>query len=122
MILSHVLVTPLRQYPDINPRVTGSCPALMSLKLLSKEHGFSVGLFRRTGDNNYHGTAEQLMEEVSAYNMANEGKSMIIIQSMCEGPEDNHQNVITQVNIGVYGNDLGECKEVLNHFAKPAKD
>jgi hypothetical protein len=47
---------------------------------------------------------------------------MIIIQSMWEGPEDNHQNVITQVNIGVYGNDLGECKELLNHFAKPPKD
>jgi hypothetical protein len=120
MVLSHIVVTPLCQYPDINPRVTGSCPALMSLQLLSKEHGFSVGIFRRTGDNNYHGTAEQLMKEVSAYNMANEGKSMIIIQSMWESPEDNYQNV--KMNIGVYGNDLGECKEFLNHFAKPAKN
>jgi hypothetical protein len=107
---------------DINPRVTGSCPALMALNLLNKKYDFSVGLFRRTGDNCYFGSAEQLMEEVSAFNMANEGKNCIVIHSMYE-PEDKDGNKkgITKLNIGVYGNNLGECKEILNTYAKPVE-
>ena len=100
---------------DINPRVTGSCPALMTLNKLSKKYGFKCGLFRRSGDTNYFGSAVQLLEEVSTYNKEHEGESRVVIHSMYE-PEENR----TRVNIGVYGNDMDECKTVLNHFAKPS--
>jgi hypothetical protein len=53
---------------DINPRVTGSCPALMTLSLLHQQYNYSVGLFRRTGDTTYHGSAEQLLQQVDAHN------------------------------------------------------
>jgi hypothetical protein len=101
---------------DINPRVTGSCPALMTLSIFKKVYGFEVCLFRRSGDINYYGSSVKLIEEVTAYNKENEGKSRIVIHSMFESKED-----LTRLNIGVYGNDMEECKTVLNRFALPAK-
>jgi len=100
---------------DINPRVTGSCPALMTLKKLKDKYGFQVGLFRRSGDINYFGTAEKLFEEVHAFNTEKEGKMCIVIHSVYE-PEGKDY---ARINIGVYGNSLAECKEVLNNYAKP---
>jgi hypothetical protein len=101
---------------DINPRVTGSCPALMTLKIMHKKYGFECALFRRSGDINYYGPSAKLVDEVREYNKANEGKSRIVIHSMFE-PKENH----TRLNIGVYGNDMEECKTVLNRFAVPNK-
>ena len=99
---------------DINPRVTGSCPALMSLQIFRKLYGFDAGLFRRGGDITYHGSAEQLWKEVDEYNKANEGKSRVVIHSMFER-EDSQS---CRLNIGVYGKEMEKCKEVLNHFAQ----
>jgi hypothetical protein len=101
---------------DINPRVTGSCPALMTLKLLVDKFHFSVGLFRRSGDNCFYGKPEELLEQVHAYNDENEGKSRVVIHSFFNPPGTN----VTKVNIGVYGSNLNECKTVLNRFAKTA--
>jgi hypothetical protein len=102
---------------DINPRVTGSCPALMALDIFNKDFGFQFGLFRRTGDTNFYGSAQKLMKQVTAYNKENEGKSRIVVHSLYE-PKRNR----TRVNIGVYGMDLEECKTVLNLFAQPSRD
>jgi hypothetical protein len=94
----------------------------MTLSQLNHKYksDFMVGLFRRSGDNTYFGPADQLMEEVTAYNTANEGKSVIVIHSMWE-PDgaDGKKRGFTKINIGVYGNNLAECKETLNTFAKP---
>mmetsp|Transcript_4162 Transcript_4162/g.5455 ORF Transcript_4162/g.5455 Transcript_4162/m.5455 type:complete len:502 (-) Transcript_4162:87-1592(-) len=107
---------------DINPRVTGSCPALMALSQLQRAHGFTVGLFRRSGSINFFGTSKQLMSKVSKYNKENAGKSSVIIHSMWEVEDvDGTKPGFTKVNIGVYGNDLAECKAVLNTYAKPLK-
>jgi len=102
---------------DINPRVTGSCPALMALQIFKKTYGFQVGLFRRSGDINFYGTAAELMEQVGKYNTENEGKSRIVVHSMYQ-PEP----AKTRLNIGVYGNDMEECKAVLNRFAQPKRE
>jgi len=102
---------------DLNPRVTGSCPALMTLQLFNKKYGYDCGLFRRAGDINYFGKMDDMMAEVDAYNTANEGKSRIVVHSAFE-PEPNH----TRHNIGVYGFDMEECKTVLNRFALPKHD
>ena len=101
---------------DINPRVTGSCPALMTLKLLQDTYGFSVGLFRRSGKTCFYGTPAELLEQVAAYNTENEGKSRVVIHSLYMSPGAEY----TRVNIGVYGTSLNECKTVLNSFAKEA--
>ena len=37
----------------INPRVIGSCPALMALSQLKRKYAFNNGLFRRNGDIYY---------------------------------------------------------------------
>lgn len=103
---------------DINPRVTGSCPALMALRQLKEKHDFTVGLFRRSGDINYFGPSSQLLQEVQEYNETHAGQSIVIIHSMYQNP-DTGKN--TRINIGVYGNSLGECKAVLNSFAHPPK-
>jgi hypothetical protein len=102
---------------DINPRVTGSCPALMTLQIFHKVYKFDVGLFRHAGDIAYEGSAETLWNEVNEYNTTHEGKSRVVIHSMYE--KENKQGC--RLNIGVYGNDMEQCKRVLNHFAKPDK-
>ena len=99
---------------DINPRVTGSCPALMALKQLHDKYGFMVGLFRRTGNTCYHGPVAELVEKVTAYNEEHAGKSVIILHSYFT-PKDKGY---CKMNIGVYGNNLAECKEVMNTYAK----
>jgi hypothetical protein len=101
---------------DINPRVTGSCPALMTLSLLKKRYGFMFGLFRRSGDINYYGSQTELLEKVTTYNTDNEGKSRIVIHSMFQ-PEEGR----TRINIGVYGNSVEDCEKVLNRFAEPIR-
>jgi ATP-grasp domain len=99
---------------DINPRVTGSCPALMTLKRLADKYQFTVGLFRRSGKTCFLGSPSELLEQVTAYNAENEGQSRVVIHSMFQQPGTSY----TRINIGVYGNNLNECKTVLNHYAK----
>jgi len=101
---------------DINPRVTGSCPALMALSQLKREYGFTVGLFRRSGHICYFGKADELLEKVAQYNKENEGKSRIVIHSYYQPDPEND---LTKINIGVYGTDMDHCKEVLNTYAHP---
>jgi hypothetical protein len=103
---------------DINPRVTGSCPALMTLSLLVKKYGFSVGLFRRSGKTCFFGTPDELLEQVDAYNEEHDGKSRIVIHAFYQTPGKNY----LRLNIGVYGSDLNDCKIVLNRFAKDLKE
>ena len=103
---------------DINPRVTGSCPALMTLTVLSKKYGFTVGLFRRSGKITYYGPPQELLDSVSAYNTENEGKSRVVVHSMFKPEGQNY----TKVNMGVYGNNLQECKMVLDSYAKAAPE
>lgn len=98
---------------DINPRVTGSCPALMTLHLFNELYGFECGLFRRGGAVNYFGKFATLLDEVDVYNAANEGKSRIVIHSGYQATEEH-----SRINIGVYGTDMEDCKTVLNGFAK----
>jgi len=97
---------------DINPRVTGSCPALMTLKRLNKAFFFTVGLFRRSGKTAFYGTADELFEQVDA----DEGKSRVVIHSLFHAPGA----IYTRINIGVYGTNLSECTMVLNQFAHAA--
>lgn len=99
---------------DLNPRVTGSCPSLMVAELLRAMCGcYTCGLFRRNGDTFYRGSAAQLFDEVTAFNANNEGKMRVVLFGVCELAENK-----TETNIAVYGSDLDECKDVLNHFAR----
>ena len=100
---------------DINPRVTGSCPAIMTLQLLNAQFGFEVALFRRSGNVTFAGPAKELVELVDTYNEEHMGKSRIVLASFLEVVP----GVKTKMNIGVYGNDMSECKEVLDRFAQP---
>jgi len=100
---------------DINPRVTGSSPALIALNILKKEYGFTLGLFRRSGDINFYGTSAELLAQADAYNAEHEGKSRVVIHSLYDAVPGKH----IRMNIGVYGTDMEECKKVLNTFAVP---
>jgi hypothetical protein len=100
---------------DINPRVTGTCPALMTLTLFNDQYGFTVGLFRRNGNINFYGNNKELVRQVTEYNKQNDGKSKIVLHSFYETDEGN-----SRITIGVYGFDMEDCKRVLNQFALPA--
>jgi hypothetical protein len=98
---------------DVNPRVTGSLPSLMVAQLFQEKYGFEYCMFRRNGNITYHGSAQQLLDEVARYNQANEGFSKIVLFGIYQESEGK-----TKINIGVYGNDMEKCKAVLNRFAK----
>ena len=100
---------------DINPRVTGTCPALMSLSLLNHQYGYTVGLFRRNGNINFYGSNAELVRQVTQYNIDHDTKSKIVLHSFYETDEGN-----SRITIGVYGFDMEDCKRVLNQFAQPA--
>ena len=102
---------------DVNPRVTGSCPGLMTLALMRQHYGYQVALLRRSGNINFYGTPKELFEQVDAYNDEHIGSSRVVIHSMYE-PEES-SGPLCRINIAVYGNDMDECRTVLNQFAKP---
>lgn len=100
---------------DINPRITGSCPALMTLKRLQMKYNFTCGIFRRSGPNAKHpGHAADLLKDVTKYNEEHEGHSRVVVHSMYQNDLSKPH---TRINIGVYGTNLNECKTVLNSFA-----
>jgi len=102
---------------DVNPRVTGSCPALMALTKLQQQQqdpnaaSSWVGTFRRSTDHAYPGPATVLLQQVEEFN-ASQNDMRIVVFSFCERAPD-----ITEVNIGVYGSCQSKCVEVLNQFA-----
>lgn len=97
---------------DVNPRVTGTCPALMIAQLLQDKYGFSFSLFRRNSEFAYLGSAAELLEQTQAHNEVNEGTSRIVLHSFYEKSKN-----LTLVNIAVYGHSLEECQTILDRFA-----
>ena len=99
---------------DVNPRVTGSCPAIMVAHLLNEKYGFEYCLFRRNSKFAFPGTAKQLLQQVEAYNKEHEGKSMIVLNGFCQAEEAS----TTMINIIVFSaTSLEECEQVLDRFA-----
>lgn len=102
---------------DVNPRVTGSCPALMAFqKLYKADSNYSLGTFRRSGDHAFPGPASELLRQVDEFNAAHEGEMRVVVFSFCERASDD-----TELNIGVFGSCQSKCAEVLNHFAPRLK-
>jgi len=102
---------------DVNPRVTGSSPALMISQLYKDKYGYDFGLFRRNTRFAYRGTVETLLEQTKSYNEANEGRSRIVLFGFHQKEANK-----TLVNIGVYGNSREVCQAALDRFAPPNDD
>ncbi|CAB9531400.1 ATP-grasp domain [Seminavis robusta] len=98
---------------DVNPRVTGTCPALMAFRGMQKRFGFDYGLFRRSTSHAFPGSLAQLLEQVEAHNANHEGESRIVLFSVAEKSADQ-----TLLNMGVYGKSLEDCEVHLNHFSR----
>jgi hypothetical protein len=98
---------------DLNPRTTGTCPALMVATLFQRQYGYRVGIFRWASNYAFSGSAKELIQHVEEYNKSVK-QGRIVVASLYEASPAK-----TLVNIGVYGNDLEECQRVLNQFAKP---
>lgn len=102
---------------DVNPRVTGSCPAIMTSHLLKEQFGFEYCLFRRSLKYSYRGSAEDLLRQVEMFNQENIGSFRIVLYSFYEV-----EPTETLVNIGVHGGTcIADCEAVLNVFA-PEKE
>ncbi|KAL7573575.1 hypothetical protein ACA910_008711 [Epithemia clementina (nom. ined.)] len=101
---------------DVNPRVTGSCPAIMVSHLLRERYGFEYGLFRRSTHHAFPGPAEELLRQVRALNEERRGQCLVVIYSFY--PVDETQ---TLVNLGVHsGTSMQECETILNMLAPPS--
>jgi ATP-grasp domain len=97
---------------DLNPRCTGSSPAIILANRLKDKYGFEQCLFRRSAKYAYPGTAENMLKEVDEFNTENEGRIMVVISSFSE-----IRTTCTLVQLGVYGgSSIDECRDVLNRF------
>jgi hypothetical protein len=100
---------------DVNPRVTGSLPAIMVGHQLHEKQGFEYCLFRRSARYAFPGKADELVCQVKEYNEENEGRSIIVMNSFAQQSDS-----CTLVQFGVYGKSgLDECQSVLDKFAPP---
>jgi ATP-grasp domain len=107
---------------DLNPRVTGSCPALMVAQRLYHQYGYDFCYYRRKTKMAYRGTAERLLADVDEYNRSQAGSSCIVLTAFFELPleEDATMGPRTRVEMAVYANSsLEECQQVLDRFTKP---
>lgn len=97
---------------DVNPRCTGSSPAIMVAHRLKEKYHFEYCLFRRSAKYAYPGSPEELLRDVDSYNEENMGKSMIVLSAFSE-----HSAGCTLVQLGAYGgSSLDECERVLDRF------
>lgn len=97
---------------DVNPRCTGSSPAILVAHRLNEKYGFGQCLFRRSSKYAYPGSSQELVEAVEEFNQFNEGRIMVVLSSFSE-----LRPSCTLVQLGVYGGDsLAECESVLNQF------
>jgi hypothetical protein len=98
---------------DVNPRTTGTSPALMLAQLFDKEYGYRAGLMRRSSSYAFPGSAEELLEQVEAFNESGQGR--VVLLSFYEYAPNK-----TWLNIAVHGETLDFCREVLDRFAQPS--
>jgi hypothetical protein len=98
---------------DVNPRVTGTCPAVMVFQRLAAldPTRFVVGTFRRSKKYAYPGTMEQMFQHVDEYNHEHVDTRIVIFSALERDAK------CTFVNIGVFGVTQVRCVKVLNKFA-----
>jgi hypothetical protein len=99
---------------DVNPRTTGTSPALMLAQLFEQEFGYRSGVMRRSSSYAFRGTADELLQQVEEFNDKGEGRVVLLSFYECTP-------VKTWLNIAVHGETLEECYKVLNRFAEPSK-
>jgi ATP-grasp domain len=103
---------------DVNPRVTGSSPAIMVAHRLYDKYGFENCIFRRGCRYSFAGSSKQLMNDVSEFNRVHENEMLILVTGFVEMDPFN-----TLVQLAVYGRKgLDECEAVLNSFAPLMKN
>ena len=97
---------------DLNPRVTGTMPALMVAALMKETYGYTIGKFRKSSRYAYRGSVQELFAQVNAHNEQKGGESRVVVFSMYPETEN-----VTMVNIGAYSNSHQESERVLGLFS-----
>jgi hypothetical protein len=98
---------------DVNPRVTGSMPAIMAGKLLNRSD-LTVGKFRKATSSAYRGTCDELMAKIEDYNAKNSSETMIVVCSLMESTP-----IKTYCNMAVFGKTNEACEAVFDMFLEP---
>ena len=96
---------------DVNPRVTGTMPALMVAQQIHNELGLNVGKFRKSSKYAFAGLAEELLCLVDEFNSIHHGHCIIVVFSLFEVSIEQ-----TQCNMAVFGESHMDCEAVLDRF------
>jgi hypothetical protein len=96
---------------DVNPRVTGSMPALVATPGIHEKYGFNVGKFRKSTKWSYPGGKEELLAKADEWNAANERMGHVVIFSVHEKSES-----CTQLNIAAWAHSEEEVSEIFGLF------
>lgn len=98
---------------DVNPRVTGTMPALMVARHMQDKYGFTFCKMRKSSKDVYKGSSTDLIRAVEEYNKQQEGKGRIVLFSVCKCEED---PAYTRVSIAIFGTSPPQCDSVLERF------
>lgn len=103
---------------DVNPRVTGTMPALMVAKHMDATYGLTKGKFRSNLKKwGFAGSSEQLFQSVDKFNDENVGVGRIVIFSVFEKDSN-----CTKMNLAVYGKTSESCDGLLHLFCEATHD
>lgn len=99
---------------DVNPRVTGSMPAIMVGTLLYEQdpERFSVGKFRKSTKWIFPGSFEELITFVDNYNESGAGGKIVVFSAFEKDVDQ------TQLNVAVYGSSNEQCDEMFELVCK----
>mmetsp|Transcript_17462 Transcript_17462/g.24485 ORF Transcript_17462/g.24485 Transcript_17462/m.24485 type:complete len:504 (-) Transcript_17462:86-1597(-) len=98
---------------DVNPRVTGSMPALVATPGIHEKYGFTVGKFRKSTKWSYPGTKEELLAKADLWNAENQKKGHVVLFSVHEKKEK-----CTQLNIAVWAFSEKDAQEIFDVFCQ----
>lgn len=96
---------------DVNPRCTGSSPAIMAAHRFHDKFGYEQCIFRRSRKYIYPGTAVELIDAVEKHNELNSGKSIALVTAFVE-----QSPKCTLVELGAFGGDSSHCEAILDLF------
>lgn len=97
---------------DVNPRVTGTMPALMVASQIQSKFGYRIGKFRKSSKCIFPGSAEELFHKVDEYNADHQGNSIVVVFSIHE-----MKGNMTRINVGAFGYTHEVCESLLDCFA-----
>jgi hypothetical protein len=104
---------------DVDPRVTGTMPALIVSHGMMENYELDCGKFRKSTKWAFEGTAVELINKVDEHNRKNERVGRVVLFSVHELEANADGEVYTQLNIASFAKSSEAAEAQMNDFCSP---